>query len=108
MLPAGLAALSDAWPQPSERAKALGAWSSISAVATALGPAVGGLLVAALSWRAGFWINVPLCLVAAWGTWRQLRPAVSASSQEQDGPAEGAPVTVRKMALVGSVAAAAI
>lgn len=108
MLPAGLAALSDAWPQPCERAKALGAWSSISAVATALGPAVGGLLVAALSWRAVFWINVPLCLFAAWVTWRQLRPAVAACSQEQDGRVEGARGAVRRVALVGSVAAAAM
>lgn len=108
MLPAGLAALSDAWPGPRERAKALGAWSSISAVATALGPAVGGLLVAALSWRAVFWINVPLCLVAAWGTWHRLRPTEAASPREQDGHAEREPVTVRKVALIGSVVAAAM
>ncbi|TDO93023.1 MFS transporter [Enemella evansiae] len=68
MLPAGLAALTAAWPDPAARARALGIWSAVSAVATALGPAVGGLLVQALSWRAVFWINVPLVLTALVGT----------------------------------------
>lgn len=107
MLPAGLAALSQAWPEPGERAKALGAWSSISAVATALGPAVGGLLVAALSWRAVFWINVPLGLFAAWGTGRQLhaaRPAVLHAGL----PAAAGRGEMAKRALVGSVIAAAM
>lgn len=61
MLPAGLAALTAAWSEPAQRARALGIWSAVTAVATALGPAVGGLLVQALSWRAVFWINVLWC-----------------------------------------------
>lgn len=68
MLPAGLAALTAAWSEPAQRARALGIWSAVSAVATALGPAVGGLLVQALSWRAVFWINVPLLLAALVGS----------------------------------------
>lgn len=107
MLPAGLAALSAAWPQPHERAKALGAWSSISAVATALGPAVGGLLVAAMSWRAVFWINVPLGLFAAWGTWRQLRTDDDAAGKQGESAADGC-ATMAKLSLVGSVLAAAM
>lgn len=106
MLPAGLAALSQAWPEPGERARALGAWSSISAVATALGPAVGGLLVAALSWRAVFWINVPLGLFAAWGTGRQLHAVPPAS--QADPSAAGGRGEMAKRALVGSVIAAAM
>lgn len=72
MLPAGLAALTTTWSEPASRATALGIWSGISAVATAVGPGVGGLLVAALEWRAVFWVNVPLVLAALLGTMRLL------------------------------------
>lgn len=68
MLPAGLAALTTTWTETTARARALGIWSAVSAAATAVGPAVGGLLVAAASWRAVFWLNVPLVLLALAGT----------------------------------------
>lgn len=68
MLPAGLAALTTTWTEPTARAKALGTWSAVSAAATAVGPAAGGLLVAAASWRAVFWLNVPLVALALAGT----------------------------------------
>jgi len=41
------------------------------------GPAVGGMLAGAGSWRAAFWIMVPLTAVAAAATWRVL-PRVAA------------------------------
>lgn len=72
MLPAGLAALTLTWREPAARARALGMWSGVSAVATALGPAAGGLLVGAASWRMVFVINVPLGLLAIVGTLRFL------------------------------------
>lgn len=68
MLPAGLAALTAIWREPARRARALGVWSGVSAVATAIGPGVGGLLVAAFDWRAVFWVNVPLVVIALIGT----------------------------------------
>src|SRR6202046_5129760 len=42
------------------RARSIGAWSGLSAVAGALGPLVGGILVGAISWRAVFVINLPI------------------------------------------------
>ena len=44
----------------SDRGRAIGAWSGLGAVAAALGPFLGGLLVE-VSWRLVFLINVPLC-----------------------------------------------
>lgn len=43
-----------------DRASAIGAWSGLGGVATALGPLLGGYLVAAVSWRAIFLINLPI------------------------------------------------
>jgi EmrB/QacA subfamily drug resistance transporter len=48
-----------------DRAAAVGAWSGLGGVATALGPVVGGVLVGSASWgwRLAFLINVPLAVV---------------------------------------------
>ena len=43
-----------------DRARAIGAWSGMTGVATALGPLLGGYLIGAVSWRAAFLINLPL------------------------------------------------
>jgi EmrB/QacA subfamily drug resistance transporter len=45
---------------PSDRARAIGAWSGLGGVAAALGPLLGGYLVGATSWRAIFLINLPI------------------------------------------------
>ena len=46
-----------------QRAQAIGLWSTASGLALAIGPALGGLLVAGLGWRAVFAFNVPLTLI---------------------------------------------
>ncbi len=43
-----------------ERGKAVGMWTSWTGIATVLGPAGGGALIGLLSWRAIFWVNLPL------------------------------------------------
>jgi EmrB/QacA subfamily drug resistance transporter len=45
------------------RGKAVGTWTAWTGIATVLGPAGGGALVGALSWRAIFWVNIPLIAV---------------------------------------------
>lgn len=49
----------------SDRPRAIGAWSALTGVATAIGPLVGGYLVQAVSWRAIFLLNVPLGALVA-------------------------------------------
>jgi len=61
VLPGGLAVLAAAFPEPAERARAVGLWAATGAAALVLGPVVGGLLVARYSWPAVFWVNLPLC-----------------------------------------------
>ncbi len=43
-----------------ERGKAVGTWTAWTGIATVLGPAGGGALIGLLSWRAIFWVNLPL------------------------------------------------
>ncbi|HMJ04289.1 MAG TPA: MFS transporter, partial [Conexibacter sp.] len=48
---------------PSERGRAMGIYAGISMVFLALGPLVGGLLVEGITWRAVFFVNLPVGLV---------------------------------------------
>jgi EmrB/QacA subfamily drug resistance transporter len=53
-----------------ERGKAIGLWSGATAITGALGPVLGGWLIDQWSWRAAFFINVPLAAaVLAVGLW---------------------------------------
>ena len=60
LLTPGSLAMVESGFRPADRARAIGAWSGLGGVAGALGPVVGGFLVAAVSWRAVFLINLPL------------------------------------------------
>jgi EmrB/QacA subfamily drug resistance transporter len=60
LLTPGSLAMIEASFQPSDRARAIGAWSGLGGVAAAIGPLLGGYLVEAVSWRAIFLINIPL------------------------------------------------
>ena len=59
MTPGSLAIISASFVQE-DRARAVGAWSGLSGVSTALGPLLGGWLVQDFSWRWAFAINLPL------------------------------------------------
>jgi EmrB/QacA subfamily drug resistance transporter len=59
MLPATLSLVSANFA-PHERGMAFGIWAGVSALALAIGPLVGGLLVDGIDWRWIFYINVPI------------------------------------------------
>ena len=60
LLTPGSLAILEASFAPQERGRAIGAWSGLGGVATALGPFVGGFLITAVSWRLIFLINLPI------------------------------------------------
>lgn len=57
--------------------RAYGIWSGAAAGTTLLGPAVGGLLVDTISWRAAFLINIPITALALYATWRHVEESRS-------------------------------
>src|SRR3954464_14967482 len=63
-MPSSLAILRQAYPHTEERARAIGIWSALTAIAGASGPLLGGLLVDAFGWRSIFLLNVPVGAVA--------------------------------------------
>src|SRR5262245_45799050 len=59
MMPATLSIITNAFP-PAERGQAIGIWAGVSAIALAIGPLVGGWLTEDVSWRAIFFLNLPV------------------------------------------------
>ena len=71
LVPGSLALISASFHED-DRGAAIGAWSGLTGVATAIGPFLGGYFVDAVSWRLVFLINVPLAAVALWVTLRHV------------------------------------
>ncbi|HET7787272.1 MAG TPA: DHA2 family efflux MFS transporter permease subunit [Myxococcales bacterium] len=74
-MPSSLAILRQAYPRAQERARAIGIWSALTAVAAASGPVLGGVLVGAFGWRSIFLVNLPLGVVATAMAFRFVRPS---------------------------------
>lgn len=91
LVPASLALVQKSFVS-TDRGRAIGTWSALSGLASVLGPLVGGWLIAAVSWRAIFFIN-PLIAVGALVAARRFVP--------EDTPTSDAPIDV-----VGSATAA--
>jgi EmrB/QacA subfamily drug resistance transporter len=67
MMPGTLSIITDAFP-PHERGKAMGTWAGVSALALAIGPVLGGFLTENVTWRAIFYINIPVAIGAVAAT----------------------------------------
>jgi EmrB/QacA subfamily drug resistance transporter len=62
LVPGSLAIISASFSEE-ERGQAIGTWSGFTAITAAIGPVLGGWLIEHVSWRAVFFINVPLALI---------------------------------------------
>jgi EmrB/QacA subfamily drug resistance transporter len=99
LVPTSLALLLPEFP-PERRATAVAIWGATGAVAAALGPALGGLLVEWLGWRWVFFLNLPIGLAALVPARRLLREARD--------PGGIVPDVLGTVLLVGGVAALAL
>ncbi|HEX5489922.1 MAG TPA: MFS transporter, partial [Candidatus Udaeobacter sp.] len=62
LVPGSLAIISNSFSEQ-QRGRAIGVWSAFSAITTGIGPVLGGWLIEHVSWRAVFFINVPIAFV---------------------------------------------
>src|SRR5215472_11166372 len=73
LVPGSLALINGAYGhEPARRAHAVGIWTAAGGVSIAAGPLAGGLLLASLDWRSIFLVNVPVCALGAWLTFRRV------------------------------------
>ena len=96
MLPASMALIREAFPDPVRRARALGVWAVGGAVAAAVGPLLGGVLTT-VDWRLVFGINIPVCAVM------MLLLAQVASSPRRPTPFDWAGQALGIVALAGLI-----
>jgi EmrB/QacA subfamily drug resistance transporter len=62
--PVAMSIIRNTFTDDRERAQAIGVWGAVVGLSLALGPVVGGGLIAAANWRAIFWVNIPVGIVA--------------------------------------------
>lgn len=99
LVPNSLTLLNHAYPDPGERAHAIGIWAGCGGVALAAGPLLSGILIETLGWRSIFLINLPVTLVGIGMTRRM--PKDERALQQR--PLDGLGQTMGIMALGGLV-----
>jgi EmrB/QacA subfamily drug resistance transporter len=68
--PVAMSIITNTFRDPRELARAIGVWSAMAGISMALGPVLGGTLTHAFGWRAIFWLNIPVGLLALFLTAR--------------------------------------
>ncbi|HET9676368.1 MAG TPA: MFS transporter [Solirubrobacterales bacterium] len=99
MMPGTLSIITDAFPAH-ERGKAMGTWAGVSALALAVGPVLGGFLTEHVSWRAIFYINIPVAIGAVLATLFAVRESRDTSVGREVDYAGVAVLTVGLTALI--------
>jgi EmrB/QacA subfamily drug resistance transporter len=62
--PVAMSIIVNTFTDRAERARAIGLWGGTFGVSLALGPVVGGALIASVGWRGIFWVNIPVGVAA--------------------------------------------
>jgi EmrB/QacA subfamily drug resistance transporter len=62
--PVAVSIIANTFTDDRERARALGFWGAVFGLSMALGPVLGGALVATVGWRGIFWVNIPVGIAA--------------------------------------------
>lgn len=72
LAPSTLALLSTSFAEGPERNRVLGWYGAVGGITASVGLVVGGIVADLVSWRAGFFINVPIGLLLIWGARRHI------------------------------------
>jgi EmrB/QacA subfamily drug resistance transporter len=84
IMPATLSLLTNIFRDPRERGRAIGVWAAVAGASGALGPIIGGILLAHFSWGSIFFVNVPVVGVALVGAWFLLPSSKDADAARLD------------------------
>jgi DHA2 family methylenomycin A resistance protein-like MFS transporter len=101
LVPSSLALLSHAYSNGRARTQAIGIYLAGASLALSGGPLVGGVLIAAIGWRAIFFINVPVGLCGIFLTLRFATETTRTAGRGVDVPGQLAAI-VTLVLLVGS------
>jgi EmrB/QacA subfamily drug resistance transporter len=85
LIPSSLAILGAVFPAE-QRGRAIGIWSSFTAIAGVVGPLLGGWLVQVSSWRAVFFVNLPIAAAVAGITFAKVPESRNARAKSLDLP----------------------
>ncbi len=94
--------LNHAYPEQTERGRAVGIWAAGASLALTAGPFLGGALIALVGWRSIFLVNLPIGLGGLWLAWRYATDTTR-TSHDLDLPGQ-----VAAIAALGMLAAAII
>ena len=83
LAPTTMALLSTTFTQDAERTRAMSLYGATAGIGASVGLVLGGVLADLLSWRVGFFINLPIGALLVWGAWRFV-PATPAQSGRLD------------------------
>jgi EmrB/QacA subfamily drug resistance transporter len=83
-----LALVSAAFPDPKQKVRAIGIWTAIASVGTAVGPTLGGVLVEHLGWRSIFLVNVPFGVLVVYLTLRYVAESRDERPRHLDMPGQ--------------------
>jgi EmrB/QacA subfamily drug resistance transporter len=82
--PVAMSIVVHTYPEPRERARAIGIWGAVAGISMALGPLAGGALTQTLGWHAIFWINLPVGALALWLTARYVPESRAPQARRPD------------------------
>ncbi|MGA5823341.1 MFS transporter [Kitasatospora sp. NPDC094028] len=86
IFPTTLSVITNCFPERRERAKAVGLWGAVTGLGVAVGPVVGGLLLAHFAWPSVFLALVPVALIALAATWLWVPESKDPSNARLDPP----------------------
>jgi MFS transporter, DHA2 family, methylenomycin A resistance protein len=105
LVPNSLALLRHAYPDETQRGRAVGIWAAGASLALVSGPLVGGALIAMVGWRWIFLVNLPIGLAGLWLSWRYASETTRTPQRRIDLPGQIAAISALGC-LAGAIIAA--